>query len=603
MPIERPNRRLTTILAADAAGYSRLVGVDEEGTLERVRAIRKDLIDPVIAAHRGRIVKTTGDGLLVEFASVVDAVRSAIEMQRAMADSNACLASDKRIEFRVGINLGDVVVEDDGDLMGDGVNVAARLEGIAEPGGICLSSAAYDQVRGKIDIAAQDRGQQHLKNIAEPVQVYALLPPHPAAAAPHPSVTPRLSIVVLPFVNLGGNSAQDYFVDGVTEGLTTDLSRIPGAFVIARNTAFTFKGKPVDARAIGRELGVRYMMEGSVQSGADRIRINAQLIDTETGAHLWAERFDKPRADIFDMQDEITTRLARTVGVELVAAEGRRAERERPNNMDAVDLAMRGWAILNQALSLRRGREACDLFDAAIRLDDRNVEALIGLAFYHSYDVRMFASTNRDEQLRIAEKAITEALTLAPGNALAHFVRANILHVSGVTERSLRELELAITLDRNLASAHAEAGFMKVLLGRAEEAEADLTNAIRLSPRDPALDRWYGLLGIANLFLGRLEPALDGLRKSVEMNPHVSLFQFFLAAASALSGRANEAQDARDAGLRLDPNFTVARFRNEARSKNATFLAQRERIYGGLRLAGVPEGQVAVGTASDSSIA
>ena len=596
MPIERPNRRLTTILAADAAGYSRLVGVDEEGTLERVRAIRKDLIDPVIAAHRGRIVKTTGDGLLVEFASVVDAVRSAIEMQRAMADSNACLASDKRIEFRVGINLGDVVVEDDGDLMGDGVNVAARLEGIAEPGGICLSSAAYDQVRGKIDIAAQDRGQQHLKNIAEPVQVYALLPPHPAAAAPHPSVTPRLSIVVLPFVNLGGNSAQDYFVDGVTEGLTTDLSRIPGAFVIARNTAFTFKGKPVDARAIGRELGVRYMMEGSVQSGADRIRINAQLIDTQTGAHLWAERFDKPRADIFDMQDEITTRLARTVGVELVAAEGRRAERERPNNMDAVDLAMRGWAILNQALSLRRGREACDLFDAAIRLDDRNVEALIGLAFYHSYDVRMFASTNRDEQLRIAEKAITEALTLAPGNALAHFVRANILHVSGVTERSLRELELAITMDRNLASAHAEAGFMKVLLGRAEEAEADLTNAIRLSPRDPALDRWYGLLGIANLFLGRLEPALDGLRKSVEMNQHVSLFQFFLAAASALSGRANEAQDARDAGLKLDPNFTVARFRNEARSKNATFLAQRERIYGGLRLAGVPEGQVAVGT-------
>ena len=602
MPTERPNRRLTTILAADAAGYSRLVGVDEEGTLERVRAIRKDLIDPVIAAHRGRIVKTTGDGLLVEFASVVDAARSAIEMQRAMADSNACLASDKRIEFRVGINLGDVVVEDDGDLMGDGDNVAARLEGIAEPGGICLSSAAYDQVRGKIDIAAQDRGQQHLKNIAEPVQVYALLPAHPAAAAPHTTVAPRRSIVVLPFVNLGGNSEQDYFVDGVTESLTTDLSRIPGAFVIARNTAFTFKGKPVDARTIGRELGVRYVMEGNVQGGADRIRINAQLIDTETGAHVWAERFDKPRADIFDMQDEITTRLARTVGIELVAAEGRRAERERPNNMDAVDLAMRGWAILNQALSLRRGREACDLFDAAIRLDDRNVEALIGLAFYHSYDVRMFASTNRDGQLRIAEKAITEALTLAPGNALAHFVRANILHVSGVTERSLRELELAITLDRNLASAHAEAGFMKVLLGRAEEAEADLTNAIRLSPRDPALDRWYGLLGIANLFLGRLEPALGGLRKSVEMNPHVSLFQFFLAAASALNGRAKEALDARDAGLRFDPNFTVARFRNEARSKNATFLAQRERIYGGLRLAGVPEGQVAVGTASDSSI-
>ena len=527
MAIERPNRRLTTIFAADAAGYSRLVGADEEGTLKHLRAIRKDLIDPVIAAYRGRIVKTTGDGLLVEFVSVVDAVRSAVEMQRAIADSNAGLAPDKRIEFRVGINLGDVVVEDDGDLMGDGVNVAARLEGIAEPGGICLSGAAYDQVRGKIDIAAQNRGQQHLKNIAEPVQVYALSPAHTAATAPRTAVTPRLSIIVLPFVNLGGNSEQDYFVDGVTESLTTDLSRIPGAFVIARNTAFTFKSKSVDARAIGRELGVRYAMEGSVQGGGDRIRVNAQLIDTETGAHLWAERFDKPRADIFDMQDEITTRLARIVGIELVAAEGRRAERERPNNMDAVDLAMRGWAILNQPLSIRRDRAACDLFDAALRLDHRNVEALVGLAFFHGNDLRTFASTNRDEQLRIAQTAITQALALAPGNALAHFVRANILHVSGETERSLRELEFAITLDRNLAWAHADAGFIKVLLGRAEEAEADLTNAIRLSPRDPGLDRWHALLGIADLFLGRLGSAVDRLRKSVEINPNVALQPVF----------------------------------------------------------------------------
>ena len=362
----------------------------------------------------------------------------AVEMQRAIADSNAALAPDERIEFRVGINLGDVVVEDDGDLMGDGVNVAARLEGIAEPGGICLSSAAYDQVRGKIDIVAQDRGEQQLKNIAEPVHIYALSPQNTAAAAAHTGVTPRLSIVVLPFVNLGGNKEQDYFVDGLTESLTTDLSRIPGAFVIARNTAFTFKNKPVDARVVGRELGVRYVMEGSVQGSGDRIRVNAQLIDTATGAHLWAERFDQPRADIFDMQDEITTRLARIVGIELVAAEGRRAERERPNNMDAVDLAMRGWAILNQPLSLHRDRAACDLFEAALRLDDDNVEALVGLAFYHGNDIRTFASTNRDEQLRIAETAITRALMLAPGNALAHFVHANVLHSGAVkTQPSL----------------------------------------------------------------------------------------------------------------------------------------------------------------------
>ncbi|WP_247306137.1 MULTISPECIES: adenylate/guanylate cyclase domain-containing protein [unclassified Bradyrhizobium] len=590
MAIERPNRRLTTILAADVVGYSRLVGTDEEGTLDRLRVIRKDLIDPVIAAHRGRIVKTTGDGFLAEFASVVDAVRSAVDVQRAMVDSNAGLAPDRRIEFRIGINLGDVVVEDDGDLMGDGVNVAARLEQIAEPGGICLSSAAYHQVRGKMDVAAQDRGQQQLKNIAEPVQVYSLSPMRAAATAPPTAIAPRLSIVVLPFVNLDGNSEQDYFVDGITESLTTDLSRIPGAFVIARNTAFTFKSKAVDVRVIGRELGVRYVMEGSVQGGGDRVRVNAQLIDTETGAHLWAERFDKPRADIFDMQDEITTRLARTVGIQLVAAEGRRAERERPNNMDAVDLAMRGWAILNQPLSLRRDRAACDLFDAALRLDPRNVEALVGLAFYHGNELRTFASTNREEQLRIAHTAITQALTLAPGNALAHFVHANVLHVSGATERSLRELEFAIALDRNLAWAHADAGFMKVLLGRAEEAEADLMNAIRLSPRDPGLDRWLALLGIADLFLGRLDSALDRLRRSVEINPNVAMPHFFLAAASALSGRATEAREARNAGLRLDPNFTVARFRNERRSENPTFLAQRERIYEGLSLAGVPEG-------------
>jgi tetratricopeptide (TPR) repeat protein len=279
------------------------------------------------------------------------------------------------------------------------------------------------------------------------------------------------------------------------------------------NTAFTFKNKPVDARAVGRELGVRYTLEGSVQGGGDRIRVNAQLIDTETGAHLWAERFDKTRADIFDMQDEITTRLARTVGIELVAAEGRRAERERPNNMDAVDLAMRGWAILNQPLSLRRDRDARKLFEAALRRDDRNIEALIGPALYHTNDLRTFASTNRDEQLCIAEKAITEALVLAPGNALAHFVHANVLHVSGATERSLREFELAITLDHNLAWAHADAGFMKVLLGRAEVAEADLTNAIRLSPRDPGLDRWFSLIGIADLFLGRHASALARLRQ------------------------------------------------------------------------------------------
>ena len=594
---ERPgrvDRRLSAILAADVAGYSRLMHNDEVGTAHVLRGHRA-VSDGLVAKHGGRIVKTTGDGLLLEFPSVVDAVECAVAVQAVMAERNNGVPQDRRMLFRIGINLGDILIEGD-DILGDGVNIAARLEGIAEPGGICISSSAYDQVRGKVAVEFIDLGEQSLKNIDRPVRAYAVVSKgrgsvKPAEATPQRTSAPRLSIVVLPFANIGGDPEQDYFVDGVTESLTTDLSRIPGAFVIARNTAFTFKNKPVDARTVGRELGVRYAMEGSVQSSGDRIRVNAQLIDAETGAHLWAERFDKERGDIFEMQDEITTRLARTVGIELVAAEGRRAERERPNNMDAVDLAMRGWAILNQPLSLRRDRDARELFEAALRLDDRNVEALIGLAFYHTNDVRTFASTYRDEQLRIAEKGITEALALAPGNALAHFVHANVLHVSGATERSLRECELAITLDHNLAWAHADAGFIKVLLGRAEEvAEADLNNAIRLSPRDPGLDRWIGLLGIADLFLGRLGPAMNRLRKSVEMNPNLALPQFFLAAASALSGHAAEACEARNAGLRLDPNFTVSRFRNEPRSKNTTFLAQRERIYEGMRLAGVPEG-------------
>ena len=581
-------------MVADVAGYSRLMHEDEEGTHARVTALLTDIVEPAISEHGGRIVKHTGDGILAEFPSPVEAVRAAQQFQIGVQDLTAIDADDKRIFFRVGINIGDVIVEPH-DIFGDGVNIAARLETIAEPGGICISASAHDHLHGKIDAEFTDMGEHNLKNITRPVRAYALKRDRSALVEQNGSVprqpsAPRLSIVVLPFANIGGNPEQDYFVDGITESLTTDLSRIPGAFVIARNTAFTFKNKPADARAIGRELGVRYVMEGSVQGGSDRIRVNAQLIDATTGAHIWAERFDKPRADLFDMQDEITTRLARIVGVELVAAESRRAERERQGNMDAVDLAMRGWAILNQPLSLRGHRAACDLFEEALTRDDCNVEALIGLATYHTDYVRTFASTNRDEQLRVAETAITKALALAPSNASAHLAYGNVLHVSGATERSLREFEFSIALDRNLPWAYANAGFAKVLLGRAEEAEADLMNAIRLSPRDPGLDRWYALLGIADLFLGRLGSALDRLRKSSEINPNVAVAQFFLAAAAGLSGRTDEASAAREAGLRLDPNFTVARFRNEKRSQNPTFLAQRERIYEGLRLAGVPDG-------------
>jgi len=389
-------RKLAAILVADVVGYSRLTGVDEERTLARLRALRSDLIDPSIALHRGRIVKLTGDGSIIEFRSVVDAVRCAIEVQTGMVERNAGLPPDKRIEFRVGVHLGDVVEEADGDLMGDGVNIAARLEGIAKPNAICLSEDAYRQVKGRLDLKVSDLGATHLKNIAEPIRVYSLdgggvattpsasaavkqergipvpragswTPRGPALAAAlaallvlvaaaawyvldgrlkKPAQAGHLSIVVLPFENLSGDPSQDYFADGITENLTTDLSRLSGAFVIARNTAFTFRGKNVDAKEIGKELGVRYVLEGSVQRDQNQVRVNAQLIDAESGGHLWAERFDKPLADLFGMQDEIVASLASQLGAELITNEARRAE--RAPTPDSMDLYFQGMAWLNK---------------------------------------------------------------------------------------------------------------------------------------------------------------------------------------------------------------------------------------------------------------
>jgi TolB-like protein len=339
----RVGRRLAAIVAADVAGYSRLMGLDEVGTARTLREHRK-VTDALVAKHRGRLVKTTGDGVLLEFPSVVDAVECAVAVQAVMAERNQGVPGDRRMLFRIGINLGDILIEGN-DILGDGVNVAARLEGIAEPGGICISSSAYDQVRGKVPVEFTDLGEQTLKNIARPIRVFAVgRGANARQTAPLPSSAARLSIVVLPFENIGGDPAQEYFADGVTESLTTDLSRINGAFVIARNTAFTFKGKGVDVKKLGRELNARYVLEGSVQRARKRLRVNVQLIDAETGNHLWAERFDKPVADLFDMQDEIVSRLANALDAQLIDAEARRAERS--SHPDAMDLLFQGraWA-------------------------------------------------------------------------------------------------------------------------------------------------------------------------------------------------------------------------------------------------------------------
>ncbi len=587
-------RKLTTILAADVAGYSRLTGADEEGTVARLRALRHELVDPVVAANNGRVVKTTGDGRIVEFASVVDAVRCAIEVQRKMATRNADVAPDKRIEFRVGIHLGDVIVESDGDLMGDGVNIAARLEGIAEPGGVCLSDDAYRQARDKVSAEFVDLGEQRLKNIVRPIRAYGIPPAHDRAAMPEErSATtkegaPRLSIVVLPFANIGGDPEQDYFVDGVTESLTTDLSRIAGSFVIARNTAFTYKGKPVDVKQIGRDLNVRYVLEGSVQRGSNRLRVNVQLIDAETGNHLWAERFDKPLADLFDMQDEIVSRLASQLNAELIAAEARRAQ--RAPDPDSVDLYFQGMAAVNNGWSPENLATARQFFQRALAQAPDYVDALEGLAWICNVAGGTWMAANSAESFAEGERLAAKALSLVPKRARAQFLVGAAHIFTNRAAQGIAECQYALSLDRNWAAAHVMIGVGEYLLGRAEETDRHIREAFRLSPRDPISHGWYHQAGFAKLLLGRDEEAIAWYRKSIDANRNLPAARFMIAAAFANLGRIDEAKAAVQSGLSIAPTFTLRRFAESGHSDNPTFLAQRARIIDGMRMAGVPEG-------------
>lgn len=403
------------------------------------------------------------------------------------------------------------------------------------------------------------------------------------------AVAPRLSLVVLPFVNIGGGAEHDHRVDGITETLTTDLSRRPGMFAISRNTAFAYKGKPIDTRQIARELGVRYVLEGSVQTMGNSIRINAQLVDAVSGAHLWAERFDKPRADFLEVQDEVTTRLARNIHVELIAAESRRVAREHPDHLDSVDHTLQGWAAWHQDPSLEGARKARNFFEAALRLDEHNVDALLGFANAHMWEVNLYVSDDRAGQIRVAEAAAAKALALAPDSADAHVTYGIVLYEMRAPERALREFEFAVRLDGNLAVAHGYLGLMKVFLGRSHETRDHVMEAIRLSARDPLLFHWHYIIGVADIYLLRVVHALESLRKSVEINPNWPLSRFVLAAAMALAGLLADAAEACDVARRLAPNFTISKFRVQAVSDNPVYLAQRERLYEGLRLAGVPE--------------
>jgi TolB-like protein len=571
----RVERRLAAILAADVAGYSRLMGLDEVGTARVLREHRA-VSDGLVARHGGRIVKTTGDGLLLEFASVIDAVECAVAVQAVMAERNERVPQDRRMLFRIGINLGDILIEGD-DILGDGVNVAARLEGIAEPGGICISSSAYDQVRGKVPVDFTDLGEQTLKNIARPIRAYAVSPSANTARADPPlSSAPRLSIVVLPFANLGGDPEQEYFVDGVTESLTTDLSRIRGAFVIARNTAFTFKGKAIDVRKLGRELNVRYVLEGSVQRGGNRLRVNVQLVDAETGNHLWAERFDKPVADLFDMQDEIVSRLANTLDAQLITAEARRAERSL--HPDAMELYFRGIACLHQGLTNEHLTQARDFLERALELDPGNFEALVGTAMVDLNRGVNFADPNQDAHLAAAEVTLVKAMALAPQYAVAHMYLGAAHIFTDRAAQGIVECEHALSLDRNLANAHGWIGLAKYFLGRPEETEAHVHEALRLSPRDIFAHRWMMFVGIANVALNADTEAVVWLRRS-EANRNFPMAHFHLAVALALLGSLDEARAAARVGLAFYPAFTIRRFQRQLASNNPTYLAKRKRFY------------------------
>jgi adenylate cyclase len=559
-------RKIAAILVADVVGYSRLAGADEEGTLARLRALRSDLIDPAVAAHHGRIVKRTGDGMLVEFRSVVDAVRCAIEVQSGMVERNAGLPPETHIEFRVGVHLGDVVEEADGDLMGDGVNIAARLEGIAKSGTICLSEQAYWQVKGRLDLKVRDLGATQLKNIAEPIKIYSLEVGQPSEAKQAPSTSqmrapPRFSLVVLPFANIGGDPDQEYFVDGVTESLTTDLSRIAGAFVIGRRTAFAYKGKAADLKQIGRELNVRYVLEGSVQRDRNRVRVNAQLVDAESGAHLWADRFDEDVADLFALQDQVVARLAASLGYVLINAETEKGARS--TNQDVIDLTMRGWTLIwraaQQAPYERRERanEARALFDQALQVQPDDPDALAGSAYTYYVDFAYgWSDAPIDYETKVLGQA-SRAIALAPDNVRAYFVKAIYLATSRRPTEALGAAEAGLAINPNFVLLLSPRAAAENSLGRFEQAKADCERAMRLSPRDPFSGVFRLWMGCAELGLGHFDAAIDAFRRAIDSGYRPFFVYSSLAAAYAQAGRIDEAAAALAEARRLNPRLTV----------------------------------------------
>jgi adenylate cyclase len=586
-PIER---RLAAILAGDVAGYSRLMGVDEVGTLRALKAIRRELTDPAIAAHHGRVVKTTGDGILIEFPSVVDAVACAVAIQDGMVARNADVSEDKRIVFRIGINIGDIII-DEADIHGDGVNIAARLEGMALPGGICISAAAYDQVRGKLDIAFEDMGEQTLKNIARPVRVYRVAAGTVAAgtsmqaqraALPLPD---KPSLAVLPFQNMSGDPEQEYFADGVVEEIITALSRVKAFFVIARNSSFTYKGKTVDVRKVGRELGVRYVLEGSVRKASGRVRITCQLVEAESGHHVWADRFDSNLEDIFDLQDRVTEGVAGAIEPNLRQAEIERATTKPTENLNAYDLYLRALPHF-YALTRMGSDEALGLLRRAIKLDPNYVVAkAMAAQCIRKRDTQAFTEDQAeiDEGIRLAREALDggrddpRVLTL---------VGTVFTQLAQDWDTAIAALDRALSLNSNSAHAWSMSAWVRLQAGDPRTAAEQFSRAIQLSPHDPGITFALSGLGFVAMVAGDYEEALKFGRQALQENPRNAPAHRVVAASLALLGRTEEARKAMRALLAVAPNSTVSHFLRNIPYRDAEFVT---RYLRGLREAGLPE--------------
>ena len=585
-------RRLAAILAADVAGYSRLMGADEEGTHAALQVYQREIIDPKITEHRGRIVRIIGDGLLVEFASVIAAVRWAAEVQRAMGERNAGLPQEKRIEFRMGINAGDIII-DGTDIWGDGVNVAARLEALAEPGGICVSARVQEDVHGSLEIAFEDIGEQQLKNIARPVRVYRMRLKGAAKVAPllhHPT---KPSIAILPFNNMSGDPEQEYFADGMVEEITTALSRTRWLFVIARNSSFTYKGRAVDVKQVGRELGVRYVLEGGVRKAADRVRITAQLIDASTGAHLWADRFDGSLEDVFELQDRVTASVVAAIAPRLEQAEAERAKHKPTESLDAYDYFLRGIASLH-SWTKESNDEALRLFNKAIEIDSDFASAY-GMASWcyvrrkgSRWIVDRVQETAETARLarRAAELGWDDAVALAWGG----FALAYVVHD---VEAGAALIDRALQLNPNLAEAWHFSGWVRIYLGEPEVAIKHLTQAMRLSPLDPLTFVAQMATAFAHFFAGRYDDASSWAEKALATSPaglrerpvyHPALL--IAAASNALAGRLEEALDAITRLRQLNPTPHILNLKNQIPLRRPEDLA---RYAEGLRKAGLPD--------------